>query len=42
MKNLSNRLTANVDDQSGIITISSEMPEAEMSAILANKNDCIF
>jgi len=37
MKNLGNRLSASVDDQSGIITISSEMPEAEMSAILAQK-----
>ncbi len=35
--NLSNRISASVDDQSGIITISSEMPEPRMSAILANK-----
>ena len=37
IKKLSNRLSASVDEQSGIITISSEMPEAEMSAILAQK-----
>jgi len=34
---LSRRLTVNIDNQSGIITISSGMPEAKMSAILANK-----
>ena len=37
MKNLSSRLSASVDDQSGIITITSEMPEAGMSAILARR-----
>lgn len=37
MKNLGKRITVSVDDQSGIITISSEIPEAEMSAVLAKK-----
>lgn len=37
MNELTGRLSASVDDQSGVIKISSEMPEAKMSAILANK-----